>query len=310
MLAILMRDVLYRQGRLPPYVLHDGGSDNASIWFRGFCLATGVSRVKPPAGAAKKNSRAENALGRTNLQLSHRLLGSTAPDKMGRRVDSKIKSYNTACLLFKDIVHLLDTYLFEDLADSPTGNSIGSPREKSQFWGEAFGNVGVVLPYDDNFRIMTSVPVDREISAMGTSGYRHLNRTYRSARLSELLHTGYASEKLRDPVDPTLMYFRFGTEWVSGSSREWSVLRTRGPLDQLFATMSGRTIRSRNAAIREEIGRNRQDRIELANASAPATAHLPKSQTDNCSEQPGREDDDIFVDDELGELTPFPDEEI
>jgi putative transposase len=306
MLAILMRDILHRKGWLPRFVMHDGGSDNTSIWFKGFCFATGMSRVKPPTGDPKKNGRVENALGRVNLQLSQRLLGSTAPDKKGRSVDNKMKSYHTACLLFKDVVRELDKYLFDDFSNTPTGNEVGSPREKAEYWGEAFGTLGILMPYDDNFRLMTSVPLSRDIRADGTKGYRHLGRTYRSARVSELLRVGYASEKLRDPVDPTRMVLKFGDEWVSASSRDSVVMRTRSELDQLFATMMGRQIRSENAEIRERIAGARLDRIEQANASAAATEHLPQPKA---ADSTPADDEEIFEGD-LGTFKPFKVEKI
>lgn len=304
-LAILIRDILARRFRLPRYLLADGGCEYIGPWFAAFCKATGMSRFKPPAGDPAKNSPAENALGRVNCLLSQRLLGSTEPDKTGRRVDNRYKSYNTACLLFKDIVREVDEVLFSDLATTPTGNNIGSPKEKADVLGEAFGPRGIALTYDDNFRILTSPIIRTDISASGTAGYKHEERMYRSPRLSELLRVGFAEEKRRDCVDPTLMYFKFGPEWVKAHSRDAIELRGCGELDLLFRSMTARDIRSTNRCIRKEKSKARMDRIDRANAAAPATAHLPPSDPPRVPEGNTKP----FSVDDLGEITPFPEDE-
>jgi putative transposase len=110
-----------------------------------------------------------------------------------------------------------------------------------------------------------------------------------------------ADEIRRDCVDPTLLYLKFGRQWVSASSRESIVLRSRGELDLLFARMMGRTIRSENARKREEISRARFDRIERANASAEAIAHLPTESRPPATTEP--HESDAF--DGLDDLVPF-----
>ena len=305
-LAILMRDILTRQFRLPWYLLADGGSEIVGAWFADFCLKTGMSRMKPPTGDPAKNSPAENTLGRVNVLLSQRLIGSTEPDKAGRRVDNRYKSYATACLLFKDIVAEIDEVLFGDIATTPTSNKIGSPEEKSQVLSEAFGPVGINRAYDDEFRILTSPIIKQDISAIGTTGYKHEERTYRSTRLSELLRTKLADEKRRDCVDPTLMYFKFGSEWIKAHSRDWQELRTCSELDLLYRSLTGREVRSTNRCIRKEKAKTRMDRVDRANAAAPATAHLPPEEGSKTSTPDVKK---RFAIEDMGTIEPFPEED-
>jgi putative transposase len=273
-LAILLRDILHRHGALPRYIMMDGGSENLSNWMKDFCNVVGISVLKPPTGDPKKNSKVENAIGRVNLHLSQRLLGSTQPDKQGRKVDNRFKSYTNAVHVFKSILDELETYLFEDFVETPTANSIGSPKEKREALGSSYGEVGIRIPFDDSFKILTSIPVTNDISALGIRGYRHAQQLYRSNRLSECLRHGKAEQKRRDCVDPTLMYFKFGTEWVSGSSSGSITARSLSDADLLFFMMSGKKIRATNENIRSRIARRRMTRIDQANASAAATAHL------------------------------------
>jgi len=299
-LGILIRDILFRQKRLHRYVMRDGGCEYGA-WFFAFCDAVGMSMIKPPVGDPKKNSRAENAIGRTNQLLSHRLLGSTKPDQAGRKVDNRFKSYHTARLLFADVVREVDQTLFGDMPATPTGNNISSPQEKAEVLRDAFGPRGIEQPYDRDFLILTSPIIDRKISADGTRGYRHEGRLYRCPRLSELLRYGHADQKRRDCVDPTVMYCKFGNEWVTAHGSDSILLEESNELDRLFRSMMGQTIRSENAQIRKEISRKRINRVERANAAAPATAHLPIVEK-------ATNDDDLFAFDGFGDadLTPFP----
>ncbi|MBB6249154.1 hypothetical protein [Rhodanobacter sp. A1T4] len=47
-LAVLIRDVLHRQGSLPRYWIVDGGSEYTGEWFESFCTLIGATRIQPP----------------------------------------------------------------------------------------------------------------------------------------------------------------------------------------------------------------------------------------------------------------------
>jgi hypothetical protein len=101
------------------------------------------------------------------------------------------------------------------------------------------------------------------------------------------------------------MYFKFGKDWVMGSSREAIVVRHRSFFDQLFLSMSGRSVRSKNAEIRDDIATVRNDRIGRANASAAGTAHLPETE-EKPQESPAPQLDDPLI--EVANLEAFEEE--
>lgn len=183
-LAVLIRDILHRQGWLPRYWIADGGSEYTGGWFQDFCNFCGATRIQPPPGAPRKNSLAENALGRINSELSHRFLGSTLPDQAGRSVVAKKKSYATACHTYSTIVDCLDHYLFEDLPSIAHGNDRHSAQERNDEIVDTFGNVGVVrIDSLDDFLIATSIPIERDLEVDPSRGVRYLQRIYTSADL-------------------------------------------------------------------------------------------------------------------------------
>ena len=273
--AILIRDIVWRYGRLPLFWVADGGSEYTGPWFGGFCTSTGASRIQPPSGAPRHNSIAENVLGRINRQVAHHLTGSTDPDKCGRKVDAKFKSYRTARHSFATLVKELDAFLFEDLPHTPVGIRPGTPREHYEDLLSVVGEGGLSAKYDDDFRILTSIPLDRDVKVVWDKGIRHEGRTYSSAALFEALTSGQQpTEKRRDCADPSLMFVKFGTRWISASSADSMRIRSLTEQERLFELMMGRKNRADSRERREEIKDERYRRIDLANASVPATQHL------------------------------------
>lgn len=274
--AVLIRDIVWRHGRLPKFWVADGGSEYTGAWFEEFCTATGASRIQPPSGAPRHNSPAENILGRVNSQVAKYLAGSTDPDKSGRRVDAKHKSYRTARLSFATLVKELDTFLFEDIPRTPTGLKLGTPRENYEDMHALAGDGGLAVKVDTDFLVQTSIPITRDIKVDPTKGIRHEGRTYSSSALFEAITSGQCpTEKRRDCVDPTKMYIRFARGWVSASSPDSSKIRAMAEVEQLFELMISKKIRTDARVQRNLVRDERFRRLALANASLPATSHLP-----------------------------------
>ena len=274
-LAVLIRDVFYRQGYLPRYWIADGGSEYIGPWFGNFCSLTGATRIQPPPGASRKNSHAENALGRINAELAHRFLGSTAPDKQGRSVTSRQKSYSTACHNYATVVEHLDKYLFEDMPEVPHGVSRGNCIEKTELLEDIFGNSGTVkITNMDDFLIATSVPVDRDIQVDRSRGIRYLQRTYASAELMRLIQSNRVLEMRLDCINPRRMYVRFPGKWVLAVASDHQIAAGRSDLATLFEAMTDYKVRSENSAIRKAKRIERTKRIQQANEDAGATSHL------------------------------------
>src|SRR6185312_9433520 len=160
-LAVLIRDIFHRQGFLPRYWIADGGSEYIGPWFAAACSFLGATRIQPSPGTPRRNSLAENALGRINSELAHRFLGSTAPDQKGRSVTSRQKSYATACLAYSTIMEHLEKYLFDDVPETPLLSTRFSPLERNEELTSLYGNAGVARVENlDEFLIATSVPLE------------------------------------------------------------------------------------------------------------------------------------------------------
>jgi len=271
-LAVLMRDIVARNGFLPRYVILDRGSENTSHWFQDFCHATGVNRLIPPAGAPRHNSLVENILGRVNSQVAHLLKGSTSPDQKGRKVDGKFKSRRTAQHAFSTVVREVDAFLFEDVPDTPVGLRPGTPAEHMLDSIERLGRCGIPQSYDDAFLVLTSIPIEHDVSIDPTRGIRHLDRVYTSNELLAHANRSRPTDKRRDCIDPTRIYVKFENNWVSAFSSEAPGVALLGEEEKLFLTMSRAHVAKENRDKRAVVSRRRHDRILAANASAAAVS--------------------------------------
>jgi len=271
-LAVLIRDIYARQGYLPRYWLVDQGAEYMGEWFSTFCTVFGATRIQPPAGNPRKNSLAENALGRINAENAHLLWGSTAPDQRGRSVTSRQKSRATARHNYHTVVRLLDEYIFDDMPNIASGVNRLSPLEKEEHLTEIFGHIGAsqVVSKDD-LLIATSIPIDRDITVDGRLGARHLQRIYVSTPLLAAMRTQRPLEKRRDCINPRRMYFRFDSGWVLATASDEIREGGRPDLEDLFDLLTDEQVRRENDESRAAKRRARALRIEKANAEANST---------------------------------------
>jgi putative transposase len=274
-LAVLIRDILHRQGALPRYWVADGGSEYIGPWFEELCSLLGATRIQPPPGNPRRNSLAENALGRINAELAHRFLGSTAPDQKGRSVTSRQKSYATACHRYSTIAEHLEKYLFEDIPEAPLQSTRFSGNDRNEELTELYGNAGVVRVENlDEFLIATSIPLGRGVTPDPRRGIRYLQRTYASAELMELIRFQKTIDMRLDCVDPHRMYVRFPSKWVLAMTAQ--TLRTGGrdKVTKIFGSLMDSTLRSEGAERRDQLRRERTERIAEANLTAKSADHL------------------------------------
>jgi len=274
-LAVLVRDVLHRQGVLPRYWVADGGSEYTGAWFEGLCSFLGATRIQPPPGSPRRNSLAENALGRINAELAHRFLGSTAPDQKGRSVTSRQKSYATACHRYSTIAEHLEKYLFEDVPEAPLLSTRFSANDRNEELTGLYGSAGAARVENmDEFLIATSVPLDRGVTPDPRRGIRYLQRTYASTDLMELLRFQKPIETRLDCVDPHRMYVRFPAKWVLAMTAQSLRTGGRATVTKLFDFLMDNTLRSEAGERRDQLRRERTERIAEANLAAKSTDHL------------------------------------
>ncbi|EQD27966.1 transposase [mine drainage metagenome] len=154
-LAILIREVVHRQGVLPRVILEDRGPENQSHWLQDFCLHHGITLIDTPTSGSRFNGQAENLIKQVNARVSQRLPGSTLPDKAGRSVDSKFKSLATAKLEFLQLCELIEAFLYEDVPHIPLPEG-ETPQQLRDAALDALGMLGISTQFDNAFLFETS----------------------------------------------------------------------------------------------------------------------------------------------------------
>lgn len=277
-LALLLRDIVQRHGRLPSWWTADRGSELWSKMVIAFAEEVRINLVMRPAGAARYGSEVENALKKINRAVAHKLIGSSLLDQKGRSVDAKFKSYKTACLVFRVVVEAVDGYLFADWLDDPIGELGATPRERIAEADSYFDAGGIEVSFDDNFILQTSVPMDDEIKIYPGEVIRWRYRRYTSAELKDLLRVRGKPDSFRvDCADPSLGYAKFGEQWVKVRESKYLEFQVKAELDRIFDQVFTRDLAKNNRAKKDEARERTTDRVDFANASAASTQNVRPS---------------------------------
>ncbi|TWI13534.1 hypothetical protein [Aerolutibacter ruishenii] len=280
-LAILLRDYVLRHGFLPKVIQADRGPENTSEWLKVFCKQQGISLCHPPTGGSRFNGQAENTIKQVNTQVSHRLAGSSEPDSIGRKVDGRFKSYQTAKHTFEELYGEFRAFVFDDLPQTPDGEGF-TPAEKREYVLNTVGSLGIPCAYDDAFLIKTAISLAVPKRATERDGIRTGYGYYTSEGLQRALRTGVPTEVRQDCVDPSVLYVKVQNVWWKGFHKTAQTLALNSEPARIFALLR-RSKLSRDAAkARLEVKATRHNRqAAMALESRPATDHVaPKAASD------------------------------
>ena len=284
-LAILLREFVSRNGFLPSLIVLDRGTENTSRWFKQFCFELGISWMYAPTGGSRYNSLAENAIGRVNSQVSHKLTGSTKPDQYGRAVDGKFKSRKNAFIAFEWIAQEFKSFLYDEMANTPDDDNItpNSRAEELSRFGEFTGRAASL---DSSMIVITSVPTGTTPRIGG--GYVRTSRgKYTSLEFQAATRGVARVDELRsDCVDPSVMYARIRNSWYQVFNRAVLMYQQLPDLQKLWRLMIKPIDAAASRETKSDMARTRYDRYSAANAAAVAHQHLGPSSPNPCPDVP------------------------
>jgi len=312
-MALLMRDIVRRHGFLPRMIHCDRGPENRSKWMEAFChLRTGI-RYSPTAGSAW-NGLAENTIKQVNDQVAHRLAGSTLPDKRGRAVDGRFKSYRNARTDFLTVVEEVEHFVFHVLSKVPDRKNL-TPEEKRDHAVDRYGCMGVPTEYNDDFMIQTSTMVKLGRRVDSRRGLRTDLGYYVSDELIHAMSSATIEEARRDCNYPEVMYVRTDAgEWIKAFHS--SIAQSGGKSDdeRLFELMYVELSKRERREAKALLGDKHHHRIEQAkrarieSTTAPGVSPPVAAADELCEESkpraPLRIADTVDMD-VLRNLTPY-----
>lgn len=269
-LALLMRDMVRRHGRLPFTLQLDRGPENKSNWLCDFADRYYVSVVFNPTARHRSNGQVENLVGRVNSMISHALCGSTRPDQAGRAVDGRYKSASTARLSFGEVSAAIEEGLYSHL-DAMPGRDGYSPLEKRGFVESAAPASGMLQVVNDEFRFRTSVPASTK-TFDPLKGIRVEEQTFNSEALQNACAVSRILEVRPDCEDASLLWVQTERGVVKAWSRDAQGSLAESTEDRVFQKLYSPLVRSRARKDRTKAERDLNNRITKANAMPKAVA--------------------------------------
>ncbi len=275
-LALLMRECVRRNGILPRMIHVDRGPENTSRWIEEFCEGQIGIRHSPTAGSAW-NGIAENAIKQVNDQVAHLMIGSTAPDQKGRKVDGRFKSDKNARTAFTTVLDRFIEFAYGHLPNTPRADG-QTPTEKKMEAIATYGVMGVPCEWNDDFLIRTSVRVLCKGKPSAQRGIRTADGYFCSHELQVVLRSHLPEQTRSDCCRPDVLYVRIAGSWLKAFHsrvQSMAMLTDAERLFEMLWTPIGRTGSRRR---REDLSRIRHTRLKLAEIAGPATSHLAPSQ--------------------------------
>jgi transposase InsO family protein len=153
---MVLRQCVFRHGRLPQIVVVDGGREFESTYFETLLARYEcIKKTRPPA-KARFGSLCERLFGTANTQFIHNLQGNTQISRNVRQVTKGVNPQGQAVWMLKELQEHLAAYCYEvyDTMDHP---ALGrSPRDAFQAGLAATGQrPHRMIPYDREFMIYT-----------------------------------------------------------------------------------------------------------------------------------------------------------
>lgn len=305
-LALLMREYVKRHSFLPKMIHVDRGPENTSHWIEEFCEGR-ISLRHSPTAASAWNGIAENAIKQVNDQVAHRMVGSTAPDQKGRKVDGKFKSRSNARTSFTAILEHFIAFAYQDMPSTPRAGG-QTPIEKRDEAVAAYGVIGTPCEWNDDFLIQTSIRVPQRGKPNAQRGIRTADGWFVSDELLAALRTAKTDQVRSDCCYPDVLYVQIGGCWIKAFHNRVQSAALLSDSERLFRLLSAPTQRAESRRRKDDISRVRHSRYQLAEVAHPATHHLAPEPPSKSEAYVAAQETDAVAP-EARELLPFDERE-
>jgi putative transposase len=213
---MVLRECVYRHGRLPQIVVVDGGREFGSTYFETLLARYRCTKKTRPPAKARFGSIVERMFGTANTQFIHNLQGNTQITRCVRQVTKGVNPKGQAVWALKELQDHLAAYFYEvyDTMDHPALGQ--SPREAYHAgWASTGDRTHRIIPYDREFMIYT-LPATARGTAKVSPGrgvkVHHLYYWCDSFQRPEIekCHVGVRY----DPFDAGIIYAFVENRWI------------------------------------------------------------------------------------------------
>lgn len=254
-LSLAYRDLVTRQGRVPPYFVVDRGPEYRSIFWETLLASANSTKYDRPSGAPRFGGLVESSLKQINDNFANRLAGATWADQRARSASGGKKSRATARLELAAIIASVCWFLFDVWNKTRHGTADGTPDELWHLALTLWGSLGSVVKPDLAFLIATSVQVGVRLGLR--KGIRCGYREYWADEFNALRRP-YKFEATRlDPATPSILYVKIKDRWIPTFARDHHRILPLTPEGRFLENYRLRT----NAAFAREDQRASHQRI-------------------------------------------------
>jgi putative transposase len=251
---MLVRECVRRHGRLPQFIVVDGGKEFHGTYFETLLALCSVTKKTRPGAKPRYGSVCERLFGTSNTQFAHNLMGNTQIMKDVRQVTKSVNPAGLAIWPIDRLYARLCEWAYEvyDTIDHPALGQ--SPREAfAMGMARSGARSHRLIPYDDNFIMLTlPTPPHRTAKVHPTHGVRIRYVDYWSDAFRDPRVAGTKVPVRYDPYDAGVAY-----AFVKGVTGRWVQC-----ISEHYACFKGRSEREIQLATDEL---HRQDQLHAKN---------------------------------------------
>jgi putative transposase len=241
---MVIRECVRRYGRLPQYLVVDGGKEFKSIYFRAFCAFFGIHLISRE-GKPRHGSTCERLFDTNRRQFANNLSGNTQIMKNVREVSKEVAPETHAVWTLGRAYPRLTEWAYEIYETNDHFNLKQSPREAFAVGIAQTGSrEHTKILFDDVFRTLT-LPTTRKGTAqiMLNDGVKVNNIYYWSDEFRNPELVGKQVPVRYDPFNMGEAYAYVNGRWITGTSECFWFFQGRTEREMLLA---GSEIRRRD----------------------------------------------------------------
>jgi len=211
---MLLRECVWRYGRLPQILVVDGGKEFDSTYFETLTAYYGCTKKTRPWAKPRYGSVCERLFGTANTQFIHDLVGNTQIMQRVRQVTKKIQPREQAIWTLSDLYDYLCIWGFE-IYDLTVHPALGQPPADAFKMGLMTSGERAHIHYDDEFRYLSLASTRKGMAKVEQGRGVKINYVYYSTKYFALPGVEGSSVPVRyDPFDVGSAFAYVQGNWV------------------------------------------------------------------------------------------------
>jgi len=234
---LTMRECVRRFSRLPQTLVVDGGREFQSAYFETLLAFYECAKKTRPPAKSRFGSVCERLFGTANTQFVYNLQGNTQITRNVRQVTASVNPRDHAIWTLESLAQRLRQFAYEIYDTAPHASLGQSPREVfTQGMIQGGARTCRLIPYDEQFRIMTLPATYHETAVVSPGKGVRLNYLYYWAEAFRDPLVERSRVPVRyDPHDVGVAYAFVRKQWVRCASEHYRIFRGHSAEELLLA---------------------------------------------------------------------------